>query len=186
MARQAPNSIRLHASAPEPDRLAGHRGLTNDDLTGVLGALPFTVVVLDRSFRVVGYSGHAPPDSFLGRDAAALVSPEQHEFHERQLKRVLDGGEVVSYDMQLPAPADTPPQWVRLRLSPLAIGGDIRGVVCVSMSIEHERAVQRRADRLRATFDHVDEGVLVVDLPTGHVIECTRPQRACSRFPTRS
>ena len=143
---------------------------------GVIGALPFSVITLDRSLRVVAYSGHDDPERYLGRLATDLVQdPDQRDFHVRQLRRVLDGGEVVTYDLKVPE-LDAAPlgvsQWVRLRLAPMAIGGDIRGVVCCTMSIDHERAVQRRADRLRATFDHVDEGVLVVDLATGHVIEC--------------
>jgi len=54
----------------------------------------------------------------------------------------------------------------------LDVGGDIRGVIAQTIDIEHERAIARHADRLRATFDYVDEGMLVVDLSTGNVIEC--------------
>ena len=136
----------------------------------MVAALPFTVIVIDRERCIVAYSGPLDPADFIGIDALSLVPAEHREFHDRQLRRVLDGGEIVSYDLELKG--RQPSEWVRVRLSPLAVEGDIRGVVYVGMDIEHERAVQRRAERLRATFDHVDEGMLVVDLATGHVIEC--------------
>jgi signal transduction histidine kinase len=169
MARQAPTTIRLHVAAPEPVRVAGHEELSNEELTSVLTALPFTVVVLDRNRRITAFSGAHDPGGFLGRDALELVAENHREFHDKQLRRVLDGGEIISFDLQLSSPRQS---WERIRLSPLAVGSEIRGVVAISMSIEHERAAQRRADRLRATFDHVDEGMMVVDLATGHVIEC--------------
>ncbi len=181
MARQPPTSIRLHVATPEPLRSVGHEGLSIDELTAVLSALPVTVTVLDRSYKIVAYSGSSDPHDYLGRSGFELVQEEQRDFHERQLRRVLDGGEIVSFDMELAGPA--PRRWIRMRLSPLAIEGDIRGVVCVSMSIEHERAVQRRADQLRATFDHLDEGMLVVDLATGHVIDCNEAAARLLQLP---
>ena len=170
MARQTSTSIRLHSTAPEPVRAWTQNGLSAEDLGGVLAALPMTLLVIDRARKVVAYSGPRDADRYIGADALDLVSGDQREFHERQLRRVLDGGEVVTFDVELGASERR--NWVRVRLSPLATGDEIRGAVCMSMNIEHERAAQRRADRLRATFDHVDEGVLLVDLATGHVIEC--------------
>jgi PAS domain S-box-containing protein len=181
MARQAPTSIRLHVGAPEPVRAAGHAGLNGPELLSTLAALPFTVIVLDRALRVTAYSGPSDPATHLGRDALELVPAEHRDFHGQQLRRVLDGGEIITFDLE---PSEsTPASWQRVRLAPLAVEGDIRGVVVVGMSIEHERAVQRRADRLRATFDHVDEGMLVVDLATGHVIECNEAAARLLQLP---
>ncbi|MDB4971862.1 MAG: sensor hybrid histidine kinase [Myxococcaceae bacterium] len=144
--------------------------MSNAEVAAVIAGLPFTTLVLDRERRIIAYAGPRDPALFIGQDALDLVADEQREFHDRQLRRVLHGGEIVSYDVEIKG--RTPAEWIRIRLAPLAVDGDIRGVVYVGMDIEHERAVQRRADRLRATFDHVDEGMLVVDLATGHVIEC--------------
>ncbi|MEY4509595.1 MAG: hypothetical protein RLZZ450_1717 [Pseudomonadota bacterium] len=181
MARQAPTSIRLHVGPPEPLRAAGHAGLTSPELLSALAALPFTVIALDRNLRVTAYSGPSDPAVHLGRDALDLVPPEHREFHGQQLRRVLDGGEIITFDLE--PSENVPANWQRVRLAPLAVEGDIRGVVVVGMSIEHERAVQRRADRLRATFDHVDEGMLVVDLATGHVIECNEAAARLLQLP---
>ncbi|HEY6880220.1 MAG TPA: ATP-binding protein, partial [Polyangiales bacterium] len=126
--------------------------------------------VIDRARRVVAYSGPDGPDAYLNRDVLELLPREHRDFADLQIRRVLDGGELISFDFDLGGTAHT--NWQRVRLAPLAVEGDIRGVVAIGMSIEHERAVQRRAERLRATFDHVDEGMLVVDLSTGSVIEC--------------
>jgi len=171
MARQAPTSIRLHELAPEPLRAAAVAHITSAELLSALAGLPHNVLVADRARKVIAYSGPGDPQDFLGRDALDLAPRKHREFHDQQLRRVLDGGEVVTFDLDH-GDDTNPGNWQRVRVAPLAVEGDIRGVVVVGMSIEHERAVQRRADRLRATFDHVDEGMLVVDLATGHVIEC--------------
>jgi signal transduction histidine kinase len=170
MARQAPTSIRLHVGAPEPLRAAALENLASAELAATIAAIPLTVMVVDRERRVVAYSGPDAPDGYLNRDALELLPAEHREFVDLQIRRVLDGGELIGFDFDLGG--STPSNWQRVRLAPLAVEGDIRGVVAIGMSIEHERAVQRRADRLRATFDHVDEGMLVVDLSTGSVIEC--------------
>jgi PAS domain S-box-containing protein len=170
MARQAPTSIRLHVGAPEPLRGAALENLASAELAATIAAIPLTVMVVDRERRVVAYSGPDAPDGYLNRDALELLPAEHREFVDLQIRRVLDGGELIGFDFDLGG--NTPSNWQRVRLAPLAVEGDIRGVVAIGMSIEHERAVQRRADRLRATFDHVDEGMLVVDLSTGSVIEC--------------
>jgi signal transduction histidine kinase len=170
MPRPAPNTIRLHVGVTEPARTLLPESMSSPELAAVIAALPFTMVVLDRERRIIAYSGPRNPEDFIGLDALNWAADDARDFHEHQLRRVLDGGEIVTYDLQLKG--RDPAEWIRVRLAPLAVDGDIRGVVYVGMDIEHERAVQRRADRLRATFDHVDEGMLVVDLATGHVIEC--------------
>jgi signal transduction histidine kinase len=161
--------------------MASHVGLSSAELLSALAALPFTVIVLDRELRVIAYSGPTDPVTYLGRDALDLVPAEHREFHGQQLRRVLDGGEIITFDLD--QSEQVPANWQRVRLAPLAVEGDIRGVVVVGMSIEHERAVQRRADRLRATFDHVDEGMLVVDLATGYVIECNEAAARLLQLP---
>ncbi|MDB4989554.1 MAG: sensor hybrid histidine kinase [Myxococcaceae bacterium] len=170
MPRQATTTIRLHVGVTEPSRCAVEDSMSNAEVAAVIAALPFTTLVLDRERRIVAYSGPRDPALFVGKDALDLIVDDQRDFHDRQLRRVLHGGEIVTYDIEVKG--RKPAEWIRVRLAPLAVDGDIRGVVYVGMDIEHERAVQRRADRLRATFDHVDEGMLVVDLATGHVIEC--------------
>jgi PAS domain S-box-containing protein len=170
MARQAPTSIRLHVGAPEPLRAAALENLASAELAATIAAVPLTMMVIDRSRRVIAYSGPDGSGPYLNRDALELLPPEHREFVDLQIRRVLDGGELIGFDFELGT--STHSNWQRVRLAPLAVEGDIRGVVAIGMSIEHERAVQRRAERLRATFDHVDEGMLVVDLATGSVIEC--------------
>jgi len=162
-------------------RVLTQQGLSIDDLGAVLAALPLALLVLDRDLRVVAYSGPNDPAKYLGRYAPELATPEQRDFHERQLRRVLDGGEIVTFDVE--TLDDKLHNWTRVRLSPLATGEEIRGVVVMSMNIDHERAAQRRADRLRATFDHVDEGVLLVELATGHVIECNEAAARLFQLP---
>ncbi|MET0283619.1 MAG: ATP-binding protein, partial [Polyangiales bacterium] len=156
--------------APEPLRAAALENLASAELAATIAAVPLTMMVVDRDRRVIAYSGPDGADAYLDRDALELLPPEHREFVDQQIRRVLDGGELIGFDFELGG--NTHSNWQRVRLAPLAVEGDIRGVVAIGMSVEHERAVQRRADRLRATFDHVDEGMLVVDLATGSVIEC--------------
>jgi PAS domain S-box-containing protein len=136
----------------------------------VLTSLPGTVLVMDRERRILAYSGRALPGTLLGRPLWDFVQEEHREFYDAQIRRVLDGGETVTFDVEGKS-EESVRRWVRVRLAPLAVGSDIRGVVSLALDIEHERAVQRRADRIRATFDYVDEGMLVVELSSGTVIE---------------
>jgi signal transduction histidine kinase/ActR/RegA family two-component response regulator len=172
MARQAPTSIRLHVGAPEPLRAAALENLASAELAATIAAVPLTMMVLDRDRRVIAYSGPDAADAYLNRDVLELLPAEHREFVDLQLRRVLDGGELIGFDFDFQLGNVSHENWQRVRLAPLAVEGDIRGVVAIGMSIEHERAVQRRADRLRVTFDHTDEGMLVVDLSSGNVIEC--------------
>ena len=57
MVRQKPETIRLHPSAPEPVRGAHHMTLTEPLLSGILAALPATVLVFDRDRKITSYSG---------------------------------------------------------------------------------------------------------------------------------
>jgi signal transduction histidine kinase/CheY-like chemotaxis protein len=127
-------------------------------------------MVMDRERRILAYSGRATPGTLIGRPLWDFVQEEHREFYDAQIRRVLDGGETVTFDVEGKS-EESVRRWVRVRLAPLAVGSDIRGVVSLALDIEHERAVQRRADRIRATFDYVDEGMLVVELSSGTVIE---------------
>jgi PAS domain S-box-containing protein len=160
----------------------GFHNLKPEEIVSALSALPATVHVVDRQRMILACSGHERPERILGHDLFELVPEDHHAFYDTQLKRVLDGGEVVTFDVEGSAP-NAGTRWVRVRLSPLAVEGDIRGVVAVSTDIEHERAIERRADRIRATFDHVDEGMLVVDLSTGNVIECNEAAARLLQIP---
>jgi signal transduction histidine kinase len=182
MARQTPESIRLHLASPEPVRVMGFDELKPEEIVSVLSSGPATVLVVNRQRVVLASSGQAQPERSIGRDLLELVPEGHRSFYELQLKRVLDGGEVVSFDVEGGSHGATL-RWLRVRLSPLAVEGDIRGAVVLSMDIEHERAIERRADRIRATFDHVDEGMLVVDLSTGNVIECNEAATRILQIP---
>jgi PAS domain S-box-containing protein len=182
MARQTPESIRLHFASPEPVRVMGFSDLEPEEIVGALASLPATLLVVNRQRTVVAYSGQGSPERILGHDMFDFVPEDHRGFYDTQLKRVLDGGEVVTFDVEGSTHKEGR-RWVRVRLSPLAIGGDIRGVVSLAMDIEHERAIERRADRIRATFDHVDEGMLVVDLSTGNVIECNEAATRLLQIP---
>ena len=63
-------------------------------------------------------------------------------------------------------------RWTRVRLTPLAVGGDIRGTIALTQDVDRELSLERRESRIRETLDHVGEGMLVVDLLTGAVLEC--------------
>jgi PAS domain S-box-containing protein len=182
MARQTPESIRLHLASPEPVRVAGFSDLEPEEIIGALASLPATVLVVNRQRSILAYSGQGSPERVLGRDMFDFIPEDHHGFYDTQLKRVLDGGEVVTFDVEGSTHKEGR-RWVRVRLSPLAIEGDIRGAVSLAMDIEHERAIERRADRIRATFDHVDEGMLVVDLSTGNVIECNEAATRLLQIP---
>jgi PAS domain S-box-containing protein len=171
MARHTPESIRLLVTSPEPTRTAGALGLSVDELMAVLASSPETVHITSRELRVVGYAGARPSHEVVGQALLDLIPGEQRAFYELQLRRAVTGGETITFEA-LSRPSEDPQRWERVRIAPLAVGGDIRGVVVRTLDIEHERAIVRRADRLRATFDYVDEGMLVVDLSTGNVIEC--------------
>jgi PAS domain S-box-containing protein len=182
MARQTPESIRLHLASPEPVRVVGFSGLKPEEIVSVLSAVPATVLVVNRQRSVLAYSGQGQAERIIGHDMLDFVPEGHRPFYDKQIKRVLDGGEVVSFDVEGSSHNDGL-RWVRVRLTPLAVEGDIRGAVVLSMDIEHERAIERRADRIRATFDHVDEGMLVVDLSTGNVIECNEAATRLLQIP---
>jgi PAS domain S-box-containing protein len=172
MARQKPETIRLHPSAPEPVRGARHMPLTESLLNGILTALPATVLVFDRDRKISSYSGRSGiGGDILGRDLLEFVEPDLHEFYRQQLVRVLENGETLTFDL-VGSPERGDPHWVRVRFSPLRIDGAITGVVSMATDIEHERVMQQRADRIRTMFDHVNDGMLVVDISTGTIIEC--------------
>jgi signal transduction histidine kinase len=160
----------------------GFADLKPEEIVGALASLPATVLVVNRQRSILAYSGPGSPERVLGRDMFDFVPEDHHGFYDTQLKRVLDGGEVVTFDVEGSTHKEAR-RWVRVRLSPLAIEGDIRGAVSLAMDIEHERAIERRADRIRATFDHVDEGMLVVDLSTGNVIECNEAATRLLQIP---
>ena len=170
----------------------GFAALKPEEIVGALASLPATVLVVDRQRIILAYSGQAQPgfvggpgalpERILGQDMFDLVPEDHRAFYDTQLRRVLDGGEVVTFDVE-GSEQKGGRRWVRVRLSPLAVEGDIRGVVSLAMDIEHERAIERRADRIRATFDHVDEGMLVVDLSTGNVIECNEAATRVLQIP---
>jgi PAS domain S-box-containing protein len=170
MGRPTPETIRLHLGPAEALRTAAQAGLSPEEIGAVLTSLPGTVMVMDREGRVLAYSGRTEPGAIVGAHLFDVVPPEHHDFYDAQMKRVLDGGETVTFDVENKAEG-LERRWLRVRLSPLAVDGDIRGFVSLALDIERERAVQRRADRIRATFDYVDEGMLVVELSSGTVIE---------------
>ena len=160
----------------------GFGELKPEEIMSVLSSAPATVLVVNRQRVVIASSGQSQPERSMGRDLLDLVPEGHRAFYDVQLKRVLDGGEVVSFDVE-GGSHGAGLRWVRVRLSPLAVEGDIRGAVVLSTDIEHERAIERRADRIRATFDHVDEGMLVVDLSTGNVIECNEAATRLLQIP---
>ncbi|HEX6240635.1 MAG TPA: ATP-binding protein [Polyangiales bacterium] len=182
MARQTPESIRLHLASPEPVQATGFAALKPEEIVSVLSSVPGTVLVVNRQRVVQACSGQGQTERNLGRDLLDLVPEGHRSFYDQQLKRVLDGGEVVMFDVE-DGSHGTGARWLRVRLSPLAVEDDIRGAVMLSVDIEHERAIERRADRIRATFDHVDEGMLVVDLDTGNVIECNEAATRLLQIP---
>jgi PAS domain S-box-containing protein len=136
MARQTPESIRLHLASPEPVRVAGFSDLEPEEIIGALASLPATVLVVNRQRSILAYSGQGSPERVLGRDMFDFIPEDHHGFYDTQLKRVLDGGEVVTFDVEGSTHKEGR-RWVRVRLSPLAIEGDIRGAVSLAMDIEH-------------------------------------------------
>ncbi len=140
-------------------------------LSAVISALPATVTVIDRDLRILGYSGRMPPADVVGRNFAEFIAPEHLVFYSEQLQQVLSSGVPVNFDVLGTSERDEP-HWSRIRLAPLVIEGSVQGVVSIAMSIEHERAMAQHAERVRAMFDHVDEGMLVVVVETGTIIEC--------------
>jgi len=163
--------IRLHETAPELVRLAGHEDMSADMLSAVIRALPATVIVIDRARRILSYSGTASPRELVGRPFLELVTPDQVAFYETQIEHVLSRGVTVNFDLLGTNERDEP-HWARVRLSPLIVHGETQGVVSIAMNIAHERAMEQHAERVRAMFDHVDEGMLVVIAETGTIIEC--------------
>src|SRR5262245_14478435 len=183
MGRPTPETIRLHLGPAEALRTAAQAGLLPEEIAALLTSLPGTVLVVDRERRILAYSGRASPAQVVGGQLFDHVQPEHHEFYDAQLRRVLDGGETVTFDVESRGEGEER-RWVRVRLSPLAVGSEIRGAVSLAMDIAHERAVQRRADRIRATFDYVDEGMLVVELASGTVIESNEAAARLLQIPS--
>src|SRR6188472_272562 len=179
MARPTPVSIRLHASTPAPSWDAGRAELSGEELASVLASVPALILVADRENRVIACTGSPGIEVAAGGDLCAFV-PERHRaFYREQLRRALDGGETVVFDVEGPgfefdaANVSTPwRRWTRVRLTPLAVGGDIRGTIALTQDVGRELSLERRENRIRETLDHVGEGMLVVDLLTGAVLEC--------------
>ncbi len=179
MARRTPPSIRLHASTPAPSWEAGAGALSPEELLSALASVPGLFLVSDRENCVIACIGCPGVEVSPGHDVFDLV-PERHRaFYREQLKRVLDGGETVVFDVEGPAfevatddVSSVFRRWTRVRLTPLAVGGDIRGTVALAQDVDRELSLERRENRIRETLDHVGEGMLVVDLVTGAVLEC--------------
>lgn len=179
MARPTPPSIRLHANTPAPLWEAAQSALSRAELASVLSSVPAVVLVVDREQRIIAYSG-CPPDAALeGRPLFDFVLKHHQPFYGEQLARVLDGGEAILFDVEgrgfeVESPESSAPwrKFTRVRLAPLAVGGDIQGVVAFAQDVDRELSLERRENRIRETLDHVGEGMLVVDLSTGAVLEC--------------
>ncbi len=179
MARPTPPLIRLHANTPAPIWEAVQASLTRSELAGVLSAVPAVVLAADREHKIIAYSG-CPPDSALeGRSLFEFVPAPHRDFYREQFARVLDGGETVTFDVEghgfeVESPESNAPwrKFTRVRLCPLAVGGDITGLVAFAQDVDRELSLERRENRIRETLDHVGEGMLVVDLATGAVLEC--------------
>src|SRR5687768_10521258 len=110
MSRQTPESIRLHLASPAPGRVMGFADLKPEEIVGALASLPATVLVVDRQRIILAYSGQAQPgfvggpgalpERILGQDMFDLVPEDHRAFYDTQLRRVLDGGEVVTFDVE--------------------------------------------------------------------------------------
>ncbi len=116
-----------------------------------------------------------------GRDLFDFVPLRHSASYREQLLRALDGGETVVFDVEGPgfefdAPDVSTPwrRWTRVRITPLAVGGDIRGPIALTQDVDREsRSSAARTASVR-TLDHVGEGMLAVDLITGAVLSATR------------
>src|SRR5690349_8521630 len=117
MARQAPTSIRLHAGAPEPLRAAALENLASAELAATIAAVPLTMMVLDRDHRVIAYSGPDGADAYLNRDVLELLPAEHRDFIGLQLRRVLDGGELIGFDFDFQLGQNAHSSWQRVRLA---------------------------------------------------------------------
>ncbi|MFT3923013.1 MAG: ATP-binding protein [Myxococcales bacterium] len=179
MARPTPLSIRLHASTPAPSWEAGRTELSGEELASVLTSVPALILVADRENRVIACTGSPGVQVAPGCDLFDFVPIRHSAFYREQLKRALTGGETVVFDVEGPgfefdAPDVSTPwrRWTRVRLTPFAVGGDIRGAIALAQDVDRELSLERRENRIRETLDHVGEGMLVVDLVTGAVLEC--------------
>src|SRR5688572_631590 len=81
MARQTPESIRLHLASPEPVRVVGFADLKPEEIVGALASLPATVLVVNRQRSILAYSGQASPERVLGRDMFDFVPEDHHGFY---------------------------------------------------------------------------------------------------------
>jgi signal transduction histidine kinase/ActR/RegA family two-component response regulator len=171
MARHPHDTIHLLVTPPEPPRTTDTAGLGAEEISATFSSGSSTLFVVGRDLRVLAFSGPAKAGVALYTPLLELIPAEHQAFYAQQLRRVLTGGETITFEALSRTRVD-PQRWERVRLTPLDVGGDIRGVIAHIVDIEHERAIARHADRLRATFDYVDEGMLVVDLSSGNVIEC--------------
>jgi signal transduction histidine kinase/CheY-like chemotaxis protein len=171
MARHPHDTIHLLVTPPEPPRTTGTAGLGTEEISATFSSTTSTLIVVGRDLRILAFSGPEKAGLALYMPLLELVPAEHQAFYAQQLRRVLTGGETITFEALSRTRVDSQ-RWERVRLTPLDVGGDIRGVIAQTIDIEHERAIARHADRLRATFDYVDEGMLVVDLSTGNVIEC--------------
>src|SRR5262245_4664952 len=100
MGRPTPETIRLHLGPAEALRTAAQAGLSPEEIGAVLTSLPGTVMVMDREGRVLAYSGRTEPGAIVGAHLFDVVPTEHHEFYDAQMRRVLDGGETVTFDVE--------------------------------------------------------------------------------------
>lgn len=145
----------------------------------MLSAVPAVVLVVDRDHRIISFAGCPAKASLEGRSLFDFVLQHHQVFYREQLDRVLDGGETIIFDVEgrgfeVDSPESSAPwrKFTRVRLSPLAVGGDISGIIAFAQDVDRELSLERRENRIRETLDHVGEGMLVVDLSTGAVLEC--------------
>jgi PAS domain S-box-containing protein len=178
--------VGIAANAPStpadlPFALDAHPVEPLSQLRAIYDAVPVGLAFLDCDLRYVNLNQHLAHmngqsvQAHLGRSVAEVL-PALYPEIESCLKRALAGESVRGFEVQRPRYApDDPPMTMLAFYSPVRDeAGEILGVsvsvVDVSAVKQQEEALHESEARLRAIFDAVPVGIVLVEASTGKVL----------------
>jgi PAS domain S-box-containing protein len=120
-------------------------------LKAVVSSVPDIIITTDRD-GIIQFVNRTietvTPEQVIGTRYLDYVGPEDQERVRGYLRRVLDHGESVSWELRGVAPAD--PNWWSARAGPVERGGAVVGMTAVATNITERVQAQAERERLQA------------------------------------
>ena len=139
--------------------------------------IPDAVAYLDSERRVLFANRHfaeqrqTTPEAIVGRTTAQLMGAETASWIADRTQRVLDHGEVASYERELKLP-DGSTRWLHVKAVPdVSVSGEVRGMYIVAHDISELKGARDRLasqeEELRFFAENIPEAIVFVDLERG-------------------